>query len=129
MPRLWQLAIRNWSVNPGRTIGCGLAVALGVAVVVVITSFYETTRRAVTDELVKHWLGTAHLTVQLPKAWRDSLSLHVEYLDARYFRDGKLDSGVPDAQRYADPTLSAQLSSTRVAAGQAQDSHWKEVPL
>ena len=68
MPPMWRLAIRNWSASPGRLAACMLSVALGVAIVVTITSFYEATRQAITEEVIKHWLGSAHLSIQPPGA-------------------------------------------------------------
>ena len=56
MRRLWLLAIANWWASPGRTSAAIVSVALGVATVVTITSFYETARRAISDEVVGHWL-------------------------------------------------------------------------
>ncbi len=64
MRRWWQLATRNWWASPGRAAAAVVSVALGVATVVVITSFYETARRAITSEVVSRWLGSAHLSVQ-----------------------------------------------------------------
>ncbi|UCE59685.1 MAG: ABC transporter permease [Phycisphaerales bacterium] len=73
MRRLWQLAIRNWSASPGRTSASVISVALGVFIVVAITSFYETARRAVVDEVVDRWLGRAHLSIHPPGAHWGSL--------------------------------------------------------
>ena len=63
MHRTWQLITRNWSASVGRTLASIISVALGVATVVVVTSFYETARRAIEREVVTHWLGNAHLSI------------------------------------------------------------------
>ncbi len=63
MPHLWHLATGNWWASPGRTVAAILSVALGVGVVVITTNFYETAHRTITDEVVTHWFGAAHLTV------------------------------------------------------------------
>ncbi len=63
MRRLWRHAIKNWSASPGRTVAVVLSVALGVATVVITTNLFETARRSITDEVVSHWLGSAHVTV------------------------------------------------------------------
>ncbi len=68
MHRWWRLATRNWWSSPGRTLAAVISVALGVATVVVITSFYETARRAVREEVVHRWLGAAHLSIHPPGA-------------------------------------------------------------
>ncbi len=65
--RHWlQLATRNWRAKPGRAIASTVAIALGVGTVVSITCFYESVRRAVTDQVVNNWLGNSHLTVEPP---------------------------------------------------------------
>ena len=63
MRQLWRLAIGSWLTSPGRALAAVLSVALGVATVVTTTNLFETTRRAITDEVVTHWLGSAHVTV------------------------------------------------------------------
>lgn len=63
MHLMWRLATRNWSTSPARSLAAVLSVALGVAAVTIITSFYETARRAITEQVVNRWLGAAHLTV------------------------------------------------------------------
>ena len=68
MRRLWQLGTRNWRTSPGRTFAALLSVALGVGTVVIITSFYETARRAIREEVVNRWLGSAHLSIHPPGA-------------------------------------------------------------
>ncbi|MBU0639663.1 MAG: ABC transporter permease, partial [Planctomycetes bacterium] len=68
MHHWWQLGTRNWSTSPGRSLASILSVALGVATVVTITSFYETARRAIRNEVVTRWLGAAHLSVHPPGA-------------------------------------------------------------
>ena len=64
MLRWLHLATRNWRVRPGRAIAVVLSVALGVATVVMVTGFYETAQRMITDEVVANWVGTAHLSVE-----------------------------------------------------------------
>jgi putative ABC transport system permease protein len=66
MPLWWRLATRNWWISPGRCIASIVSVALGVAIVVIITSFHETARHAVTQEVLPRFLGNAHLTVHPP---------------------------------------------------------------
>ncbi len=64
--RTWhQLTFRTWRQRPGRTAGAILAIALGVAVVVWISSCYESARQWVTD-LVYGWVGRSHLYVRSP---------------------------------------------------------------
>jgi ABC-type lipoprotein release transport system permease subunit len=75
MRHWWQLGTRNWRVRPGRAVAAVLSVALGVATVVIVTAFYETARRAVTDEVVANWVGTAHLSVEPPGAHWGELDL------------------------------------------------------
>ena len=65
--RHWlQLATRNWRVKPGRAIASIAAIALGVGTVVSVTCFYESVRRAITDQVVTNWLGNSHLTIEPP---------------------------------------------------------------
>ena len=65
--RHWlQLATRSWRAKPGRAVASLVAVALGVGTVVTMTSFYESIRRAISDQVVSHWLGNSHITVQSP---------------------------------------------------------------
>ncbi|MCP4246956.1 MAG: ABC transporter permease [bacterium] len=65
--RHWlQLATRNWRAKPGRAIASTAAIALGVGTVVSITCFYESVRRAVTEQVVDNWLGNSHLTIDPP---------------------------------------------------------------
>ncbi len=65
--RHWlHLATRNWRAKPGRAIASTLAVALGVGTVVSITCFYESVRQAIADQVVNHWVGKSHLTVEPP---------------------------------------------------------------
>ena len=65
--RHWlQLATRNWRAKPGRAVASTLAVALGVGTVVSITSFYESVRQAISDQVVTHWVGRSHLSVEPP---------------------------------------------------------------
>ncbi|MCP4592245.1 MAG: ABC transporter permease, partial [bacterium] len=65
--RHWlQLATRSWRAKPGRTAASLVAVALGVGTVVTMTAFYESISHAITDQVVTHWLGNTHVTVQSP---------------------------------------------------------------
>ena len=67
--RHWlQLATRSWRAKPGRAIASTAAIALGVGTVVSVTCFYESVRRAVTDQVVTNWLGKSHLSVEPPTA-------------------------------------------------------------
>src|SRR3990170_3104437 len=59
------LAPSNWFARPGRTLVSLLAIALGVAMVVWITSAYESVRRTVTA-WVWDWVGRSHLTIESP---------------------------------------------------------------
>jgi putative ABC transport system permease protein len=43
-----------------------VAVALGVGTVISITCFYESVRQAISDQVVTHWVGKSHLTVEPP---------------------------------------------------------------
>lgn len=64
--RHWQqLTFRTWRQRPGRTAGAILAIALGVAVVVWISSCYESARQWITD-LVYGWVGKSHIYVRSP---------------------------------------------------------------
>lgn len=73
MRGLSRLAARNWRASPGRCIAVVLSVALGVATVVLLTSFYETARRVVADEVAARWVGTAHVSIDPPGAHWGSL--------------------------------------------------------
>lgn len=68
MRRWWQLGMRNWSADRGPAIASVIAVALGVAIVVAITTFYESALVLVRRDLVVRWLGQAHLSVAPPGA-------------------------------------------------------------
>ncbi len=76
MRLMWLLATRNWSSSPGRSLAAVLSVALGVAVVVTVTSFHETAVRTLREQVVDRWLGTAHILIHPPDA-------HWGALDAR----------------------------------------------
>ena len=76
MRLMWLLATRNWSSSPGRSLASVLSVALGVAVVVTVTSFHETGLRTLRKQVVDRWLGTAHILIHPPDA-------HWGALDAR----------------------------------------------
>jgi len=45
-----------------------LSVCMGVGTLVSVTGFYETARRAIRDEIVTNWLGSAHLSIEPPGA-------------------------------------------------------------
>jgi len=76
--RHWsQLATRNWSASRGAFIATAVAVGLGVSVVVIITSFYESALSAVKKEVVTRWLGSAHISVEPPGAHWGSLDASV----------------------------------------------------
>lgn len=65
--RHWlQLVTRSWRAKPGRAAASMIAVALGVGTVVTMTSFYESIRHAIFDQVVTHWLGNSHITIQSP---------------------------------------------------------------
>ncbi len=68
MRRLWRRATASWWASPSRSLAAVLSVALGVGTIAVLTTFYETTRRAITDEVVSRWLGAAHISVHAPGA-------------------------------------------------------------
>jgi ABC-type lipoprotein release transport system permease subunit len=62
--RHWlQVGIRNWRVKPGRTLGAIAAVALGVGVVIWVTSAYESVRLALRDRAWM-WIGKSHLSLE-----------------------------------------------------------------
>lgn len=61
---MWRLVTRNWWTSPGRTLAMVISVAVGVAIVVLITGAYATARRMIQDQVLKGWLGTAHLSIQ-----------------------------------------------------------------
>lgn len=64
--RHWsQLATRNWRVRWSRTVGVLLAIALGAAAVVWVTSCFESVRRTVLTWATQY-LGAAHVTVESP---------------------------------------------------------------
>jgi len=63
MRLLCRLAIRNWAARPGRTAVAIGAVALGVALVVAVTSCYESLRVSL-DEWVQSWLSRGQVRVQ-----------------------------------------------------------------
>ncbi|MCH9058837.1 MAG: hypothetical protein IIB55_09440, partial [Planctomycetes bacterium] len=75
MRRWWQLGTRNWRVNPGRSAAAVTSIALGVATVVVMTSLYETARRAIQADVVSRWLGAAHLSINPPGAHHGHLDV------------------------------------------------------
>lgn len=60
-----QLASANWFARPGRAAATVTAIALGVGMVVWITSAYESVRRGVTD-WVWDWVGRSHISVESP---------------------------------------------------------------
>ncbi|MCK6455741.1 MAG: ABC transporter permease [Phycisphaerae bacterium] len=63
MRRWWQVAIRNWLAKPARTLLATGAIALGVAVVVWVTSCYESVRHSIV-ETVAEWIGRAQISVE-----------------------------------------------------------------
>lgn len=73
----WRLATRNWFSSPGRTLAAVLSVALGVSVVVTVTSFHETALVTLRKEVVERWLGSAHLLIHPPDAHWGSLDAAV----------------------------------------------------
>ena len=68
MRHWWQLATRSWRAKPGRAVASTAAIALGVGTVVSVTCFYESVRRAVSDQVVTNWLGKSHLSIEPPLA-------------------------------------------------------------
>ncbi|RJP36106.1 MAG: FtsX-like permease family protein [Phycisphaerales bacterium] len=95
--RHWsQLATRNWSANKSAFLATVISVGLGVAIVVAVTSFYESAVAAVKGEVVGRWLGSAHITIDPPGAHWGSLEAslaepirkvdHVAYVSARLKR-------------------------------------------
>lgn len=65
MRRWWQLGIRNWRAKPTRSLAAVAAIALGVGVVVWVTTSYESVRVSL-EERVWAWVGSTHLTAQSP---------------------------------------------------------------
>jgi putative ABC transport system permease protein len=66
--RHWlQLATRNWRDRPGRAAAIALAVALGVATVVTVTSIYAAVERTIGEQVVDRWVGRTHLSVEAPR--------------------------------------------------------------
>ncbi len=64
MPHWLLLAIRNWRAKPGRSAGTLLAVALGVATVVWVTSSYESVRQTIDRQVVERWVGRSHISIE-----------------------------------------------------------------
>ncbi len=65
--RHWsQLAARNWRVRPGRAAATVVAIALGVGVVVWVTSSYESVRVTLSERVVDRWVGRSHISVESP---------------------------------------------------------------
>jgi len=63
MRLLFRLAIRNWAARPGRAVLGLAAVTLGVALVVAVTTCYESLRVSLT-EWVASWLSRGELQVR-----------------------------------------------------------------
>ncbi len=62
--RHWSLlGTRNLRVKPGRTAGAALAVALGVAIVVWITSAYQSFIASIGDQ-IQGWVGRSQISVE-----------------------------------------------------------------
>lgn len=79
--RHWlQLGTRNWSASRGAFLATAVAVGLGVALVVSMTSLFDSALYAVKTDLVRRWLGAAHLSIQPPGA-------HWGTMDASLARD------------------------------------------
>lgn len=73
MIRHWtQLATRNWTVRPLRTLGAAASITLGTAVVVWVTCSYESVRRAV-EAWARAYVGLSQVTVQSPMGKYDTL--------------------------------------------------------
>ena len=87
MPRLWPLVTAAWSANPGRALAALTSVALGVGGVLTVTVFHETAHRAISDQVVSQWLGSAHVSVHPPGA-------HWGQLDATLAEEFKVLSNV-----------------------------------
>lgn len=68
MRRWWQLGTRNWSVDRGPAVATVVVMALGVAIVLAITSFYESALTMIRREVVTRWLGESHLSIAPPGA-------------------------------------------------------------
>ncbi len=117
MRRWWQLALLTWSANPGRTGAVVLSVALGVCVVVIVTNFFETARRALTEDVVKPLLGAAHIRVY-------PIGAHWGSLEASFADDlAKLDN-------VEHVTASLRRRARLVplhAADQLIEKHWRHV--
>lgn len=64
---MWRLVTRNWSANRGRCAAAVVSIAVGVSIVTVITTVYETARHTIRNDVLT-WLGSAHLTVFPPGA-------------------------------------------------------------
>lgn len=134
MPRLWRLATGNWSASPGRTAAIVLSVALGVGTVVIITSFYETTRRAITEEVVDRWLGSAHITVHPPGAHWGAMDAsltealaeldNVRHVTARLQRRMRL-IRVEEAEQLLQPSW---WSVDAIGVDPESEQHFRTVP-
>ena len=71
--RHWsQIAIRNWRAKPGRTAGAVMAIALGVGVVVWVTSSYASVHQAI-EQQVWTWIGESDLTVESMLGYRGTI--------------------------------------------------------
>lgn len=104
MSRWWQIATGSWWTSPSRTLAIILSVALGVGVIVTITSFYETARKALDEQVIQRWLGTAHVTIHPPGAHWGSIDAflteplrslsNVDHVTARLRRRMRLNPSV-----------------------------------
>ena len=66
--RHWlQLATRNWRAKPGRALAVVMAVALGAGTVITVTSIYASVEATIGEQIVEHWLGKSHLSVESPR--------------------------------------------------------------
>ncbi len=75
--RHWlQVGIRNWRVKPGRTAGAVGAIALGVGVVIWVTSAYESVRLALEDQAWL-WIGQSHLSVESVYGQNGTVNQHL----------------------------------------------------
>lgn len=71
--RHWsQLAIRNWRAKPLRTLGAVLAIAMGAASVIWVTSCYESVRQTVLA-WAGGYVGKAHIMVTSPLGKYDQI--------------------------------------------------------
>ncbi len=64
MRQWWLLATRNWLAKPGWASGIVVAVALGVATVVWVTSSYKSVEQSISNRIIERWIGRSHVIIE-----------------------------------------------------------------